>query len=340
MPYWRLVLASQKRPNSLIGQMMDAPVRLATTSFSGRERDRLFTRLVPGRPFVDVAAISGVDLSGDGRSAVAADLDGDGDLDLVVREQQAPKLHLFRNDGPSGGSVEVRPKGKRGPAMATVIAVAGGRVQARPVLYGHGYLAQGPATVHVGLGAAEAAERIEVRFASGAVAVARDVPDGSVVEVVDGEAPRIVPRPPARPLAPAKKAAGGAAAPPLDALVAAVDPAGRDGLGAALAPGKTRVVNLWAPWCKPCRTELPELAKLAASRSELAVVTIAVDGTEEEVAQAAKKLAPGLVSARLPPGAAATLGVGAAVPTTLVYGPDGTLRRGFLGPVNVRALAP
>lgn len=105
--------------------------------YSGNERDRLFVGIVPGRPRVDVAAIANVDLEGDGRGAVAADFDGDGDLDLAVRSIQPPKIALLRNDGPGGGSVEVRVSGRAMGVGARVTAQVGSRVQARQIGRAH-----------------------------------------------------------------------------------------------------------------------------------------------------------------------------------------------------------
>ena len=48
--------------------------------------------------------------------------------------------------------------------------------------------------------------------------------------------------------------------------------------------GKTRLVNLWASWCAPCREEMPALDKLQAEKGgdDFQVVAISVDGGSDE----------------------------------------------------------
>lgn len=64
----------------------------------------------------------------------------------------------------------------------------------------------------------------------------------------------------------------------------------RDGADVTFARfrGKVVVVNLWAMWCAPCRTEMPTLARLdeAYPDSDLMVLPINVDATPDGLADA------------------------------------------------------
>lgn len=70
------------------------------------------------------------------------------------------------------------------------------------------------------------------------------------------------------------RASGAPFAPPAASLARPAAPATRlaglrmtDGDGTAVAlsdfAGRVLVINLWAPWCLPCRREMPSLARLA-----------------------------------------------------------------------------
>lgn len=55
--------------------------------------------------------------------------------------------------------------------------------------------------------------------------------------------------------------------------------------------GKWVLVNLWATWCVPCLSEMPELEALSRSRDDLVVLGLAVDGQNpRRVAQFAEKM--------------------------------------------------
>ena len=75
-------------------------------------------------------------------------------------------------------------------------------------------------------------------------------------------------------------------------LVVAPDQAFTDGAGAdrtfADFRGRVVVVNLWAMWCAPCRTEMPTLAALqrAYPEDQVLVLPVNVDTGDEAVADA------------------------------------------------------
>lgn len=64
----------------------------------------------------------------------------------------------------------------------------------------------------------------------------------------------------------------------------------REGAEARFADfrGKVVVVNLWAMWCAPCRTEMPTLARMAQAYQgrDLVVVPVNVDDNDDKIADA------------------------------------------------------
>lgn len=125
-----------------------------------------------GLKFENVSAAWGLDHLGMSYAAASGDLDGDGDVELVVASLDEP-VQVYRNQAPSAaGRVVVRLSGAAGNRNghgATVRLVAGGREQVRSLRPATGFLSSNAPELSFGIGAAEVIDSLEVRWQRGHV---------------------------------------------------------------------------------------------------------------------------------------------------------------------------
>ena len=179
-----------------VGRRLDSRtgsfLNIGQHSLNGRERKCLFRNNGDGT-FTDVAWVTGADRVEDGRGLSVFDYDGDGRVDLLIRNYRQP-AQLLHNVGPARHWLELKLIGVRSNRDAV-----GARVrvrtplgwQMREVAAGSAYLSQRSLVQHFGLGDADHADAVEIAWPSGARTLVRDVPADRrhvLVEPSDGAA--------------------------------------------------------------------------------------------------------------------------------------------------------
>ena len=155
----------------------------------------LLLRNLDGAHFEDVSRQCGEAMAAKtvSRGSAAGDYDDDGDVDLLVVSLNGP-ARLLRNDGGNRSSwlmIQTRgTRSNRDGIGARVEVHAGGVVQMRLVGATSGYLAQSDLRQHFGLGDAERADRVVVRWPSGTVQTLGPVAANQVLVVVEPEQER------------------------------------------------------------------------------------------------------------------------------------------------------
>ena len=120
--------------------------------------------------YADHGFISSADRVEDGRAAVFTDIEGDGDLDLLVQSYDRPAVLLVNQGDQVGNWLHVQLAGtlsNRDAIGARVIVAVGEKRLIREVTSSAGYLAGQSLTCYFGLGEAERVEQLEVLWPSG-----------------------------------------------------------------------------------------------------------------------------------------------------------------------------
>lgn len=285
-------------------------------TWSGMERDCAFLNLGNGR-FVDVSAVSGLDFIDDGRAAATTDWDGDGDLDIWLKNRSGPQLRFLRNESAAGQHwLGLRLAGvtcNRDAVGARVEVHAGGRRLIRSVNAGDGYLSHSSRTLLFGLGSSDKVERILIhwpRSNSSTTDGPWETQEVSPLVVDRNYTVRQGGEPtPIRPRGLAPLAAG-----PVHVPDASISPARMvlreplptpPSLETAIRPSTDtplRLVSLWAQWCAPCVEELRELRASADAlkRAGVEVIALNVDRAAERE-RAERLLAERVMSGGGPP---------------------------------------
>lgn len=152
-----------------------------------RQRAQLFFNDGSGR-FSEAPAEGALAAEMVARGATYADFDKDGDLDVVVTENDG-RAHLWRNETQGKTWLRVRLQGRvssRDGYGATVVVTSGGMDQVRTVSAGSSYLSHLESVATFGLGSIGTVDSVAVYWPSGMVDVVRAPASGSEIVVTEG----------------------------------------------------------------------------------------------------------------------------------------------------------
>jgi thiol-disulfide isomerase/thioredoxin len=103
--------------------------------------------------------------------------------------------------------------------------------------------------------------------------------------------------------------------------------------------GQWVLINYWAEWCGPCRTEIPELNALDQLREDVTVLGVNFDGLQgDELTAAAEDLGIGFRVLSLDPAERLELPRSAVLPVTYIVDAVGKVRESLVGEQTAEGL--
>lgn len=198
--FWRQVVARSLASGGAATDYEDAWSAIneflrANRTWSGYERNNAYVNNSNGT-FTEAAGVLGIDFLEDGRSFALADLDGDGRLEVLLKNRNAPQLRVLQSRmDPLPPSLTFALRGTRSnrDAIGAVVELSTMHSrQRKTVAAGSGFLAQHTKLLHFGLGTAQPSVGdpigAAVHWPSGLRQTFERLPAGHRIDIEEGRA--------------------------------------------------------------------------------------------------------------------------------------------------------
>ncbi len=163
----------------------------ATSHITYREPKLLYRNLGNGR-FADVSSCAGPGITEPcvAHGCAFGDFDNDGDVDILINNQNGPPSLLRSDRVNKNSSVQFKcigTRSNRSAIGARVKVVTGSHVQVDEVLSGSSFLSQNDLRLYFGLGDATVIDLVEVHWPSGLSESFRDLPVNRLIYLKEGQ---------------------------------------------------------------------------------------------------------------------------------------------------------
>jgi Flp pilus assembly protein TadD/peroxiredoxin len=159
------------------------------STWNGHERNVFLANNRDGT-FADLSGVAGLDFRDDSRAFALADLDGDGRLEVVLKNRTAPQIRILRNAMSTlGNSIVFRLRGDKSnrDAIGAALTVTSGSLrQTKYVQVGSGFLSQHTKELFFGLGNDSAEATATIHWPSGLKQELERLPINHQIEVHEG----------------------------------------------------------------------------------------------------------------------------------------------------------
>lgn len=192
--FWRQVVAKSPPDGSHSPEYergwgaMNELIRSDST-WNGHERNVFLANNRDGT-FSDISGVAGLDFRDDSRAFALVDLDGDGRLEIVLKNRNAPQIRILRNAmSDLGNSIVLRLRGEKSnrDAIGTAVTVTSGSLrQTKYVQAGSGFLSQHTKDLFFGVGQNSVGIRATIHWPSGLTQEIENLPVNRRIEIHEG----------------------------------------------------------------------------------------------------------------------------------------------------------